>query len=209
MQNKSRASDAELWREACRGDAAAFGLMFERHYRAVYNHAFRRTGNWFMAEEICSLVFLEAWRRRKGVQLTRDSALPWLLGTANHLLLNAWRSRRRYRAALNKLSAGRQDDFSHVSDERIDDVRRLEHVTALIKDLPPKQREILELVVWDELDYEQAAVAAQIPVGTVRSRLARARERLAKLEAGNPQAERTVESLSVKKEIGEVSDFNA
>lgn len=182
MQHHGQASDSELWERACAGEVAAFGVLFERHNRAIYNHSFRRTADWSIAEEVTSLVFLEAWRRRESIQLSRSSALPWLLGIANNVLLNTWRSKRRHRKALGKLPPSTANDFSDYSDDRIDDVRRLNHLLALIKNLSAPQREILELVVWDGLNYEQAAVAAGIPVGTVRSRLARARHHLAQLE---------------------------
>ena len=50
------------------GDHDEFGLLFEEHARAVYNHAFRLTGNWSAAEEVVSLTFLEAWRLRGTVR---------------------------------------------------------------------------------------------------------------------------------------------
>ena len=62
------------------GDRDAFGLLFESHARAVYNHAFRLTGNWSAAEEVVSLTFLEAWRLRHTVRPDGGSLLPWLLG---------------------------------------------------------------------------------------------------------------------------------
>jgi hypothetical protein len=56
--------DDELWLEAVKGDADAFGLLFERHARSVYNYCFRRTGEWARAQDLTSVVFLECWRRR-------------------------------------------------------------------------------------------------------------------------------------------------
>ncbi|MCP9487145.1 MAG: hypothetical protein MSC30_14950, partial [Gaiellaceae bacterium MAG52_C11] len=56
--------DAVLWRRARVGDADAFGLLFERHSDAIYNYCFRRIGDWAIAEDLLSVVFLEAWRRR-------------------------------------------------------------------------------------------------------------------------------------------------
>lgn len=53
-----------MWERSRAGDADAFGLLFERHARAIYNYCFRRLGDWAAAEDMLSLVFLEAWRRR-------------------------------------------------------------------------------------------------------------------------------------------------
>jgi DNA-directed RNA polymerase specialized sigma24 family protein len=98
------ASDRELWRLAGRGDTAAFGHLFDRHATAVYNHLFRRTANWSEAEDLTSAVFLQVWRGRAKVVIDRDSALPWLLGVANHVLRNHQRASRRYRAALRRIA---------------------------------------------------------------------------------------------------------
>src|SRR5690606_11322289 len=56
-------TDGDLWQKAAKGDPSAFGALFERHADAVYNHCFRRTGSWEAAEDLTSVVFLEAWRR--------------------------------------------------------------------------------------------------------------------------------------------------
>jgi DNA-directed RNA polymerase specialized sigma24 family protein len=82
------AGDRELWLRASDGDAAAFGELFSRHAGAVYNHLFRRVADWSEAEDLTSAVFLQAWRRRGRVVIDRESALPWLLGVANHVLRN-------------------------------------------------------------------------------------------------------------------------
>jgi DNA-directed RNA polymerase specialized sigma24 family protein len=58
------ASDRELWQRAGDGDSTAFGEIFERHAKAVYNHLFRRISDWSQAEDLTSAVFLHAWRRR-------------------------------------------------------------------------------------------------------------------------------------------------
>src|SRR5712691_12221724 len=97
-------TDSALWQRPAAGEAAAFGTLFERHARTVYNYCFRRTGDWSQAEELTAIVFLEAWRRRRQVHLVRDEALPWLLGVATNVIRNYRRSQRRYRAALERLT---------------------------------------------------------------------------------------------------------
>jgi DNA-directed RNA polymerase specialized sigma24 family protein len=79
--------DAELWR-AAGADPEAFGELFERHAQAVFAFCARRTGDLALAEDLTSVVFLEARRRRRSVRLSRDSALPWLLGTAHNVVRN-------------------------------------------------------------------------------------------------------------------------
>lgn len=176
--------DVELWDDAIRGRPEAFGTLFERHARAVYNYAFRRSGDWSLAEEITSTVFLEAWRRRDEVRFTTDSVRPWLLGVATNVLHNRWRSRRRHRAALDRLP--RRDaerDFGDGVTDRLDDQWRVRRILKLVERLSRRHRDVLTLVVWEGLSYQETAVALGVPVGTVRSRLARARGRLADLDA--------------------------
>src|SRR2546423_8186070 len=88
MNRVVAAKDCDLWERAVGGDADAFGLLFERHGRAVYNFAFRRMANWAAAEDAASEVFLVAWRRRAEVVFSGESGsvLPWLLGVATNYL---------------------------------------------------------------------------------------------------------------------------
>jgi RNA polymerase sigma factor (sigma-70 family) len=174
-------TDAALWQRAADGDTQAFGTIFERHARTVYNYCFRRTGNWSQAEELTAIVFLEAWRRRGQVVLERDEAIPWLLGVATNVLRNLRRAQRRHRAALERLPREHSADFAVDVDERLDDERQMRATLRALRSLPRADQEVLALCVWQELTYEQASFALGIPVGTVRSRLSRARARLREL----------------------------
>lgn len=191
-------SDVQLWQRAVDGDAGAFGLLFERHARAVYNACFRRTGDWSVAEDVTSVVFLEAWRRRAEVTFAGESVRPWLHGVAVNVLRNRWRSTRRHRAALQRLPPpGTEQAVDDDVARRLDDQWRMRGVLVLVTRLPRRDREVLEACAWSGLSYEEAAIALGVPVGTVRSRLARARRRLRGLEAerdaasGHPLTERT------------------
>ena len=160
-------------------------MLFDRHSRTVYNYCFRRTADWSAAEDLTSVVFLETWKRRRQVRMQTDSLLPWLYGVATNLLRNHRRSLRRHRDALARMPAtGPVPDGADETAERLDAVRRMAQVMRSIKALPRRDQEILALCVWEGLGYAGAAEALGIPVGTVRSRLARTRERLR--DAGNP-----------------------
>lgn len=178
-----RPTDAELWHLAATGEASAFGALFERHARTIYNFCFRRTADWASAEDLTSTVFLEAWRRRADVRLDRDSALPWLLGVATNVLRNRWRSESRHRAALARLSTERDDGFEGELIERLDDQEAMRRVLDAVATLSRGDQDVLALCVWEGLSYESAALALDVPVGTVRSRLSRARARLRELSA--------------------------
>jgi RNA polymerase sigma factor (sigma-70 family) len=161
------------------GDQDAFGALFEQNARAVYNHAFRSTGNWSTAEDIVSLTFLEAWRLCGTVHPEGDSLLPWLLGIAINVTRNVSRAARRHQAAMNRLPAPSDvPDFADELAGRLDDTARLEVVRAALGKLRRGERDVIALCVWAGLSYAEAAEALGVPVGTVRSRLSRARRRL-------------------------------
>lgn len=186
-------SDADLWTRSRAGDRDAFGALFERHAKAVYNYCFRRIGSWATAEDLLSVVFIEAWRRRDK-DLPPDKVLPWLYGIATNVIRNQRRSERRFAAALNRVPAARSEpDFAAISDERVDDEWQAQGALGLLRKLPRREQDVFVLCAWMELSYEDAAVALRVPVGTVRSRLARARTRLRELNPGfgHEQAECT------------------
>jgi RNA polymerase sigma-70 factor (ECF subfamily) len=196
MNEVVAATDRELWAAAVDGDAGAFGALFERHSRAVYNFAFRSTANWATAEDAASDVFLTAWRRRGDVVFTTESGsvLPWLLGVAANQLRNQRRSGRRASAALGRLNAREvQPDHSDETVGRISDEAQMADVQAVVEQLPQPERDVLALCAWAGLDYEEAAIALAVPVGTVRSRLSRARTHLRELvEADGHELRRDV-----------------
>jgi RNA polymerase sigma-70 factor (ECF subfamily) len=177
-----------LWRRIGEGDAGAFGDLYERHARAVYNFCFRRTANWAQAEDLVSEVFLVAWRRRGDVRLVTGSgeSLPWLLGVAVNVLRNSLRSGRRASLAVDRLDYGAAErDFSDDLVARLADEEQMRSVLAVVDQLRPQEQEVLALCAWAGLSYEEGAVALGVPVGTIRSRLSRAREHLRELVGGS------------------------
>jgi RNA polymerase sigma-70 factor (ECF subfamily) len=164
------------------GDSDAFGLLFDEYAHAVYNLGFRLTANWSAAEEVVSLTFLEAWRLRSGIDPGGEPLLAWLLGIAVNVSRNLARASRRYQAALSRLPPSPPvPDFAEELAGRLDDTARLREVGKALGALRRSEREIVALCVWSELDYVTAARALGVPVGTVRSRLSRARRKLRKL----------------------------
>lgn len=167
------------------GDRAAFVELYDQNARAVYSHGLRLTGNWSEAEEVMSETFLGAWRTRESLDPEGGSLTPWLLGIATHKAHNANRGLRRRLAFLARSPEPRSvEDFADETAGRIDDARRLASVHDALRQLSRPDREVIALCVGAGLDYQQAAEALGIPVGTVRSRLSRARARLARYSAG-------------------------
>lgn len=161
-------------------------MLFDRHGDAIHSYLFRRTGDPTLAEELTAVVFLEAWRRCHDLELERESALPWLYGTATNVLRNQRRALRRHRAALARIPRpALEPDFADDAVERASDEAETRRLLPLLQQLRPAERELFGLCVLAELSYDEAAAALGIPVGTVRSRLSRARARLTELAAAN------------------------
>lgn len=179
-----RDSENDVRRRVREGDREAFAQLYDEFARAVYNHGLRLTGDWSTAEEIMSDTFLTAWRTHERVQEDGGSLLPWLLGIATHKADNARRGARRRQLFLARQPQPRvEEDFAPRTVGRIDDARYLRAVQAALGRLRRQEREVLALCVWSGLDYQQTAEALGIAVGTVRSRLSRARRKLAHLAA--------------------------
>ena len=157
-------TDADVIRRSL-DEPAAFGAVFDRHYAAVHAYAQRRVGA-ELAEEVAAEAFARAFAARKRYDTAHPDALPWLLGIATNLMRRHWRAERRRLVAYARVAA------QHVPE--VDPATAEEAITAVAR-LPRRQREVVLLHVWADLSYEQIARALDIPVGTVRSRLSRAR----------------------------------
>jgi RNA polymerase sigma factor (sigma-70 family) len=169
------------------GDPDAFGALFDGCARKVYNHAFRMTGSWSAAEEVVSLTFLEAWRLRARVHPVGGSLDPWVLGICVNVTRNIVRAERRHQAAMRRLPpSAAYPDFAEDVASRVDNTARMAAVTQVIGRLSQQEREVIGLCVWSGLDYRAAAEALNLPIGTVRSRLSRARKKLERLARGAP-----------------------
>ncbi|WP_411113768.1 RNA polymerase sigma factor [Streptomyces sp. 029-5] len=164
------------------GDTAAFGQLFEDYAGIVYRYAVRVTGNWATAEDVVSLTFLEAWRLREKVHAEGESLRPWLLGIATNVMRNIVRSARRHDLALARLPEPEAEpDFADGVAARLADTEELAAARVALSGLRRAEREVFTLCVWEGLDHAAAAEALGLAVGTVRSRLSRARGRLRKL----------------------------
>jgi RNA polymerase sigma-70 factor (ECF subfamily) len=179
-------ADAELWARVVAGDAPAFERLFDRHANSIFAFCARRTGDWIAAEDLMSATFLHAWRRRNDMQPAPEGPVPWLYGIAANLVRRHLRSVGRSRAAMARtLPAEVEPDPSDEIAARVDGARRLDGTLKALRSLSESDQDLFVLCVWQELSYEQAAAALGIAVGTVRSRLSRARSRL-RLVDGEP-----------------------
>lgn len=159
-----------LWAEVHAGDEAALGALFDRHADRVFRHACRIVSQREDAKDAVVLAFHELWRKRRSVRLVDGSPLPWLLATTTRKALNLERSARRQRALRGRLPAAESvvPAASDADSPVVDAVRRL----------PSAQRDVVVLTVLEGYRQDEVATALGISVGTVKSRLSRAKAAL-------------------------------
>jgi RNA polymerase sigma-70 factor (ECF subfamily) len=171
--------DLRLLERVRRGDETAFDALYAAHHPAIYRYAFRMCGQ-AAADDVVQETFLALLRRPEGFERGRGTLLNYLFGIARHHV-------GRHLAASGAQAA--LDDNDAVEDacwavdlSPLDDLSRAETVEAVrtaIQSLPPLYREAVVLCELQEMDYASAASVMACPVGTVRSRLHRARALLA------------------------------
>jgi RNA polymerase sigma-70 factor (ECF subfamily) len=179
------ATDAEVIAQS-RGDPEAFAEIFDRHFELIFAYCDRRVSDG-RSEDMAGEVFYRAFATRENYDLHRPDSLPWLIGIASHLVVDHLRAARLETAAYQRLvMAGvpEQELDSQVGTV-IDAHRELGTVIEWLSRLPPGEAETLLLFVWEELSYQEISASLGIPVGTVRSRINRARRRLRRLRAKN------------------------
>jgi RNA polymerase sigma-70 factor (ECF subfamily) len=174
--------DAGLLERARRGDEEAFSQLYACHQRVIYRYAVYVCGQ-DAGDDIVQETFLAVLRQTARVDTLRGTVAGYLLGIARHL-------------AMKRLGTRGQDeslsDMASDSPAVLDDLTRAETIDAVraaVRSLPPAYREVVVLCELDEMDYAAAAAIVECPVGTIRSRLHRARTLLAaKLAAMSPVA---------------------
>jgi RNA polymerase sigma factor (sigma-70 family) len=167
-------SDARLLAWSIAGDGSAFRQLYDRHAAAVHAYLSRRVGR-HESDDLLSEVWFRAYRARHGYDGRSANARPWLYGIARNVMLEHWR--RRLTAGTVPAALGGLDPWPDV-DARLDAQIALAHLRETLSRLSEDEREVLLLVVWEQLSPSEAAIALGIPPGTARSRLHRARTAL-------------------------------
>jgi RNA polymerase sigma factor (sigma-70 family) len=164
-----------------------FGVVFDRHARVVFRYLVRRIGP-DDADAVLGEVFRVAFEKRATYDTSYESARPWLYGIATRLVAKHRRAEARRIRATARLASERVTaaEATEQVDERVDAAVRWPRVADAVAALPPGERDALLLYVWEALSYDEIAAALGIPVGTVRSRLNRARRRLRSLREPDP-----------------------
>jgi RNA polymerase sigma factor (sigma-70 family) len=171
-------SDAQLI-EASERDPNQFGEIAVRHFAEIHGYISRRVGR-DLAEDLGSETFAIAFESRRRYDIARNDARPWLFGIATNLIRRHRRDEirklRAYQRAVERVAGVPED--ADLTVEQLDRLSRLANVSSGFAQLDPDHRDALYLVAVSELSYQQAADALGIPVGTLHSRVARARREL-------------------------------
>jgi RNA polymerase sigma factor (sigma-70 family) len=167
-------TDGEIFARSVR-DPGAFREIFERHGAAVLGYARKRIGQ--AGEEIAARTFLTAFERRARFDTSYRSARPWLLGIATNLIRHHLREEQDHLGALRRLAEERPVPVDDPT-ERLDAARMRPLLLAALSELSSKDRETFLLVAVGELTYEETAAILEVPIGTVRSRIHRARTKV-------------------------------
>ena len=145
-------TDESDWSEALRGDGEAFGRIFDRHRARVTRHCRRLVDVPVDADDLVSVVFLEAWRHRRSLRFVDGSLLPWLLVTATNSARNLARKTRRYREVLEgippKIHEGTDPADRHDSDAQ-----------EALKRLSINDQRVISLCILEGFSEKDAAQA--------------------------------------------------
>ena len=170
--------DAGVIQRLRSGDRDALAAVFEAHATEIYAYCHRRTASWSDAQDLAADTFVEVWRSRHRIPDHAAGIKPWLYGIAANLCRRHLRQQERGRRALTRLGPPLDHDPIAGLIDGLTDDQRLAWVHARLAELPHGFADVFYLVSWQGLTYEEAAKALDLPVGTVRSRLSRARQQL-------------------------------
>lgn len=172
-------SDEELLRRMLAGDAEGFSALYDRRQGGVYKFALRMTGSPELAEDVTQDVFVALMRDGHLFDPTRGTVAGYLFGMTRHRVLRRLERERRFVALEEENEDERPMRAVAVSfDDPLLGLARdemAEQVRQAVLLLPPHYREVVVLCHLHEMSYEQAAAVIGCPIGTVRSRLNRAR----------------------------------
>lgn len=181
LDSPSHTSDDDLLQLIAAGEEAAFLQFYRRHQSAVFRFALQMSGKTEVAEEVTQDVFMVVMRAPKQFDATRGSAASYLYGIARNLVLRCLDREKPYLTVLDDPDSGYSGQLASVDDIAAEMARaqRIDTLRRAVLALPPAYREVVVLCDLHELDYAQAAGVLDCAIGTIRSRLHRARALLA------------------------------
>lgn len=156
-----------------------FAVLFDRHSDELYRYVVRRLGPG-LAEDVVADTFLTAFRKRTRYDVEYRDARPWLYGIASRTIREHRRAERRHNRELANADAP-PEPFEDESARRVTAQQLRPRLAGVLAALSAPERDLLLLIAWADLTYEEAARALDIPVGTVRSRMHRLRTKIRRI----------------------------
>ncbi|MEV4642330.1 RNA polymerase sigma factor [Actinoplanes sp. NPDC049548] len=159
-------------------DADGFAALYEAHAAALYRYAYQRVGEQ-TAQDVVADTFLAAFRQREAYDVRRAPVRPWLFGILTRKLARHYRTEKaRYRALARTAADAVQDGPADAVAARASADAVRAPLAKALRRLSQADRDVLLLIAWCDLTYEEVATALDVPIGTVRSRLHRARRKV-------------------------------
>lgn len=191
-------SDAEVISRSI-ADGEQFAAIFDRHFARVYRFFEWRVAR-DAADELAGEVFRVAFERRSSYDVERGDCLPWLYGIALNLLRRHQRTQARHARAVARIPAPPMSDgFVDDAVARVDASVMSAELTSTLEGLTEGERDVLLLVAWEDLSYEEVADVLRVPLGTVRSRLHRGRRKLREHIAANGEEQGDLDPQRVRR----------
>jgi len=165
-------ADEDLMQLVHESDARAFEVIFDRHGDAAFSLAYRMCGRRVMAEDVVQEAFLSLWRSSARYDRTRGSVRSWVLGVVHNRAIDAFR-REVVRSSRDVADEGITErmpsaERTEAEVERRDEAR---HVRGALVELPPDQRQVIELAYFGGFSHSQIADMLKLPAGTVKGRM--------------------------------------
>jgi len=167
--------EAELTRRFRGGDPAALRGAYDHHGRVVFALALRALGEHHDAEDVTQQVFVRAWRARTTLDPARGVLDAWLVGITRRQIADRLTAKARERQVAEQLALAAP---SHPGTSVTDDLLDAIVVAEELNNLPPQQRTVVQLAVFDDLTHQQISALTGLPLGTVKSHLRRSLQRL-------------------------------
>jgi RNA polymerase sigma-70 factor, ECF subfamily len=156
-------------------DPAVFAQLFDRHWARIFVFCVSRAGS--SGEDIAAETFKVAFDRRDRFDASYGDARPWLFGIATNLLRHHFRSGQRAKRAGTRIRALQPQCVAMGAGEELEARSLTPEMSAALAALSEEERDTLLLLAWADLDYAEIARALDVPIGTIRSRIHRARTR--------------------------------
>ncbi|GAA0939829.1 RNA polymerase sigma factor [Actinocorallia libanotica] len=181
-EDEASSRDATLIAESL-ADPERFALVFDRHADAIHRYVSRRLGP-DLADDVVSDTFLTAFRKRATYDLSHQDARPWLYGIASRLIRANRRAETRRNRLLARSPVSETESFDDRSAARVTSAQLKPRLAKVLTTLSAADRDLLLLVAWADLTYEECATALGMPIGTVRSKLHRVRAKIRRAFGG-------------------------